>query len=92
MKAEQAAALVGKPVRWKAKAQGQRVIQVACLAINVRYRWGTWDLLLVPLVGFGSRWCASSDVEEAPEYGGYLSAEAVAELEKRANAENGLTE
>lgn len=83
---EQAAAMVGKFVGWRPPTRvGEANIEVACLVVNVRFTWGRWDLLVIPVVGDGVRTVQMHAVELDDRYGRMISLAGIEELQRRAD-------
>jgi hypothetical protein len=80
--ATQAAQLVGRVVRARLARQ-KPGIWWGGLVVNFRFRFGHWDVLVVPLVGEGSHWMTLDCVELTDAYDRVLSPSGVETLQQR---------
>lgn len=82
---KEAAATVGHLAEF-ALVKGLARLQVAVLILDVRFAWGRWDLLIVPVLGGGSMWTHRHTLTLTDIYDKCLSPAAAEQLELRANA------
>lgn len=82
---ELAANLVGEVVLYQLPGKYKVGCQIAAVVVNTRYRYGDWDLQLIPLLGIGNIWTPMKNVTQTAEFDQSLSVAAAFNLEVRAN-------
>lgn len=81
--ASQVEQLVGQLVDWR-PPRSTVGIAITCLVIGYRYRYGTWDVALLPVVGSGLAWTDVRTIQLLAEPLTGLSEAGAADLERRA--------
>jgi hypothetical protein len=75
-------ALQGRPAMWRPRhaPEGSWIL---CVVMGLRFRYGTWDLLLIPVAGDGTFWAEQQWVAPTPNQE-LEPAALLADLERRA--------